>query len=258
MEQEQVKIISNNAVQGDYHILELDSSVVAPLVQPGQFVHTRIPDRMDLVLRRPFSVFKAEAGLLSILYKCVGSGTATLSELLPGMELNIMGPLGRGFPCPNPDRVPILIAGGYGMAALFLVAQRCNQKGIVMVGGGSNKDILCVADFEDIGWDVLVATEDGSLGMQGLVTDVLDTRVPELKTSPEFFVCGPMGMLKAVSDRAKQGNWTAWVSLDRDMGCGVGACLACVQKVHSESKDPTWARICKEGPVFECRDVIWD
>jgi len=258
MQQEQVKIISNNAVQGDYYVLELASRTVAPLVQPGQFVHVRIPARNDLVLRRPFSVFKAEAGVLSILYKRVGSGTATLSQLLPDTELNIMGPLGRGFPSPNSTRTPILVAGGYGMAALFLVAQRCDQKGIVLVGGASKKDILCKVDFEDIGWEVLVATEDGSLGTPGLVTEVLDARIPELKTAPEFFGCGPMGMLKAVSDRALEGDWTAWISLDRNMGCGVGACLACVQKVHTESEEPTWARICKEGPVFECRDVIWD
>lgn len=259
MQQEQVHMVSNTPVEGDYFLLELASRVVAPLVQPGQFVHVRIPGRNDLVLRRPFSVFRAGDGLLSILYKRVGEGTQSLSELPADAALDILGPLGRGFPPVNPEKLPVLVAGGYGMAALYLVAERAPKKGVVMVGGATGKDILCVADFERIGWEVRVATEDGSRGTRGRVTEVMDAYVAGMEgAAPEFFACGPMGMLKAVAERAIGGSWTAWISLDRNMGCGVGACLACVQKVRDESDGPTWARICKEGPVFECREVIWE
>ena len=107
---------------------------------------------------------------------------------------------------------------------------------------------------------MLIATEDGSLGCQGLVTDALDAWLQkELNNrEPEFFACGPNGMLKAVGDRALQGNWTAWLSMDRKMGCGVGACLTCVQKIRTPDGGWTWERVCREGPVFECRNIVWN
>ena len=153
---------------------------------------------------------------------------------------------------------PVLVAGGYGMAALYMVARDLPVNGHAFFGGASAQDILCVDEFEALGWTVHVATEDGSLGTKGLVTDVLDTWLAdEGGGDVEFHVCGPHGMLKAVSDRAMQHECTAWLSMDRNMACGVGACLTCVVKVHKDD-DWAWARSCKEGPVFECREVIWE
>ena len=257
-------ILSHRLLKGGYRLLALKSKKIAPMVQPGQFVHLRVPPSADAVLRRPFSVFWAQASRLAIFYKTVGKGTQAMESLRAGDEVNILGPLGNGFPNVRQNSLPVLVAGGYGMAALYLVAQRAPVKGIVFVGGKCADDILCADDFRRLGWDVRVATEDGSAGQKGLVTRILDAWLDRERHGQqlEFFACGPNGLLKAVCKRADRGNWPGWVSMDRHMGCGLGACLACVQKVHRQDaagkETWAWARVCTEGPVFACRDIIWE
>jgi len=260
---ENVKVYSHRLLKGGYRLLTLKSSKIAPKVRPGQFVHLRVPPSADAVLRRPFSVFRAQSGRLAIFYKTVGKGTQAMELLRAGDEVNILGPLGNGFPNVCQNSLPVLVAGGYGMAALYLVAQRARVKGIVFVGGKSADDILCTDDFRRLGWDVRVATEDGSAGKKGLVTRILDAWLSHELCGriPEFFACGPNGLLKAVCKRVERGNWPGWVSMDRHMGCGLGACLACVQKVRVQDAAGKetwgWARVCTEGPVFACRDILW-
>ena len=155
----------------------------------------------------------------------------------------------------------MLVAGGYGMAALYLAARALRPAGMAFFGGATAADILCEPDFTALGWDVRAATVDGSRGEPGLVTAALDRWLANERADrvPVFYVCGPNGMLRAVGERAQAGGWKAWLSLDRNMGCGVGACLTCVQKIRRDAADDwEWARCCKEGPVFECRQVVWD
>lgn len=258
---EQTQVLNHEKLSGEYRVLVLEAPSMAPLVKPGQFVHLRVPYLNGAVLRRPFSVFKVEGKALSILYKCVGKGTHAMTDLTPGDEVSIMGPLGSGFPFDHTDTFPVIVAGGYGVAPLYLLATRMSEKGIVFVGGSSTADVLCVEDFEALSWEVRIATEDGNLGEKGLVTDVLDSwlecRSP-LQPSPEFYACGPDDMLKVISERATSGGWKAWLSLDKHMGCGVGACLACVQKIRQDDGTETWARVCREGPVFEAREIVWE
>jgi len=261
---ENTTVLHHKVVRGGYRVLTLKSKLIAPAVQPGQFVHLRVPSLSDAVLRRPFSVFRAQAGRLAILYKTVGKGTRAMESLRAGDAVNLVGPLGNGYPNVRKNSLPVLVAGGYGMAALYLVAQRATLKGIVFVGGKCADDILCADDFRRLGWDVRVATEDGSAGQKGLVTRILDAWLNKglRGRTPEFFACGPNGLLQAVCKRADRGNWPGWVSMDRHMGCGLGACLACVQKVRrpdaAGKKTWAWARVCTEGPVFACRDIMWD
>lgn len=269
---ETAKVLSNNLVTGEYRVLILTSPQIGPQAQPGQFVHLRVPHLAEAVLRRPFSIFKTDGATLSLLYKCIGKGTQAMARLRAGDTISLMGPLGKGFPPIGRDITPVLVAGGYGMAALYLLARQAPVKGIVFAGGARTEDILCTDDFETIGWQVRVTTEDGSRGKKGRVTKALDAWLRQNRTlpTPIFFACGPMGMLQAVAQRAQAGGWKAWLSLDRHMGCGLGACLACVQKVRVAPSSPrkratakpeagwTWARICTEGPVFECREILWD
>ena len=261
MQLETVRILEHRDYGAGYRLLKLAAPGIAPQVQPGQFVHVRVPRLNEAVLRRPFSVFQADAGTLAILYKTVGRGTDALAALTPGQTVGLIGPLGHGFPLDSPaDRVPVLVAGGYGMAALYLVAQRRARPGIVFVGGRSAQDILDVEDFAALGWPVHIATEDGTRGVRGMVTDVLDAWLDAGRPggTPEFFACGPNGLLQAVGRRAQAGGWTAWLSVDRHLGCGVGACLTCVVKLKTPGGDWAWVRACKEGPVFECRQVQWE
>lgn len=265
---ENMPVLSHEPLCGAYRTLMLASEKIARQVKPGQFVHVRVPRLAEAVLRRPFSVFKADERSLTILYKTVGVGTRAMSVLRPNDVLNVMGPLGNGFPALQKGAFPLLVAGGYGIAALRLLAERSSAKGIIFMGGASAADIICVDEFQKLGWETRIATEDGSLGKQGLVTTIIDDWLENEMGGrvPEFFACGPNGMLKAVADCAVVGEWNAWLSFERHMGCGVGACLACVQRLKKDSShrwmkgQPRsakwgWARVCKEGPVFECHEL---
>lgn len=264
MNQEKTTVLEHRAFQGEYRLLRLSAPVIGPQVQPGQFIHLRVPRLENAVLRRPFSVFKADAEGLSILYATVGMGTEALTTVEVGEEVCLLGPLGTGFPNLGKNKTPVLVAGGYGNAALYLQAKNLPVKGIAFFGGRSAEDILCVDEFEALGWDVRVATDDGSLGTEGLVTEALD---PWLENKMgggsasfqalELFACGPNAMLKAVGDRALEKGITAWLSMDRNMACGVGACLTCVIKRKTEN-GWEWARCCKDGPVFNAKEIIWE
>lgn len=259
MTQQDAIVVEHQPIQGGYQLLVMRAPAVAAQVRPGQFVHVRVPHLGESVLRRPFSVFKADGEQLAILYKSVGKGTRTLQYLKPGETLNLVGPLGHGFPAPQPQTFPVIIAGGYGMAALYLTARQSPVKGLAFFGGRKAQDILCVKEFEALGWTVRVTTEDGSLGRRGLVTEALDDwwAAEGAGRVPEYFACGPTGMLRAVSERAVRHGWTAWISSDTNMGCGVGACLTCVVKVR-DGDGWKWARSCHEGPVFAARDLVWE
>jgi len=274
MKIEQARVLSHTELCGDYKLIVLQAPSIAALAKPGQFVHVRVPGLEDAVLRRPFSIYRAKGKSLSILYKQVGRGTAAMAGIKKGEKLSLIGPLGNGFPLDRKGTFPVLIAGGYGVAPLLFLAERMKTKGIVFVGGAKAADVLCTSEFKKIGWQVKVATVDGSLGKKGLVTDVLDAwlahavgaalrrdlsrdKPAPTNIKPEFYVCGPDGLLKAVGQRAIKNGWIAWLSLDKHMGCGVGACLACVQRIKLDDGQEIWARICKEGPVFESRQIVW-
>ncbi|MGQ9661755.1 MAG: dihydroorotate dehydrogenase electron transfer subunit [Kiritimatiellia bacterium] len=248
----------------DYRVLTLRSPAIARIVQPGQFIHLRVPRLDSAVLRRPFSVYRCEGDLLSILYKVVGRGTRALSRVVVDEEIDLLGPLGNGFPPLGSNSFPILAAGGYGVAPLYFLATRLNRSGVVFIGGATANDILCVDEFELLRWEVHIATEDASLGKRGLVTCLLDDWLaqycPAVRNDclPTLYACGPDGMLRAVAERANSRGWKAWLSLDRHMGCGVGVCLACVQAIRASDGTRQWARTCREGPVFEARELIWE
>lgn len=269
MKVEEASVLEQTALGGDYRLLKFASKTIAPEVRPGQFIHLRISDRGGLTLRRPFSVYKADGKCLAIIYKIVGCGTKLLADLKAGDRVSIMGPLGNGFPATVRGELPVLVAGGYGAAALCLLAEQGKTKGIIFIGAKSAEDILCAGDFDQLGWETKIATEDGSIGRKGLVTDLLKAwlqeAIPPTRTAQTagdrrktIYACGPMGMLKAVSGIAVAQNIKAWLSLDTHMGCGVGACLACVQKVKDGENGWKWARVCADGPVFECREIVWD
>ena len=260
MLEQTVQIASNERDTDSYFRLVLRAPQIAPLIQPGQFAHVRILPLKDALLRRPFSIFQVEDGTFSILYKTVGKGTEVLSRMRPGEALSVIAPLGHGFTVPDAGGdMPLLVAGGYGMAAMFLLAQRSPQKGIVFVGGRRRVDILCEREFAALGWEVRAATEDGSHGEKGLVTQPLlaELRTPnsELRTR-KLFACGPTGLLKAVGKIAADFNLPAELSMDEHMCCGTGVCLTCVIPVKT-ADGWEYQRTCTEGPVFDSGKVVW-
>ena len=254
------KILEIRPLAQGYSVLTLHAPEIAAAAQPGQFVHVQVPTLEASRLRRPFSIYDADPaqGLLYILYKVVGFGTARLAALPAGSDLQVLGPIGRPFPLA-PEGLPMLVGGGYGVAPLWFLARSLPQKGLLFVGGRTAADILEVERFRTLGWEVRIATQDGSLGTQGLVTAPLDEALREAAGRGErceLFACGPDGMLKAVGQRAIDSGIKGWLSLDKHMACGVGACLACVQRVRCPEGEKL-ARVCVDGPIFEARDILW-
>ncbi len=253
-----VQIIANERDTDSYFRLVVYAPQIAPLIQPGQFAHVRILPMKDALLRRPFSIFQATADTFSILYKTVGKGTEVLARMRAGDELSVIAPLGHGFTVPPAGgETPLLVAGGYGMAAMFLLAQRSPQTGIVFVGGRRRVDILCEREFAAIGWEVRSATEDGSHGEQGLVTAPLTRELQKRLPGRKIFACGPTPMLKAVGRLADEFALSAELSMDEHMCCGVGTCLTCVIPVQS-GDGWEYQRTCTEGPVFDSRQIVWE
>lgn len=261
MIEEAVQILSNERDTDLYFRLEVRAPRIAPLVQPGQFAHVRILPLKDALLRRPFSIYQATADTFAILYKAVGKGTDALSRMRPGEVLHALGPLGHGFTVPEPGgEVPFLVAGGYGMAAMYLLAERSPQKGVVFVGGRRRVDILCEDEFRALGWEVRPTTEDGSHGERGLVTQPLLAELRRNAPGRKLYACGPTPMLRAVGKIAAEFDVPAEVSMDEHMCCGVGVCLTCVIPVRSGNGAEGWEyqRTCTEGPVFDARRVVWE
>jgi len=258
MVEQTVQIVSNERDTDSYFRLAVLAPHIAPLVQPGQFAHVRILPLKHVLLRRPFSIFQVSGDRLSILYKTIGQGTEVLSRMQPGEVLSMIGPLGHGFTVPQPGgEIPLLVAGGYGMAALYLLAQRSPQRGIAFVGGRRREDILGEQEFRALGWEVRITTEDGSVGEKGLVTRALAAELGQCKRGHKLFACGPTPMLKAVGQLATEYNLPAELSLDEHMGCGVGVCLTCVVPIKV-GNGWEYQRTCTEGPVFDSRQINWE
>lgn len=257
------RVISNDTVCGGYMMARFDAAEIAGSARPGQFVEVRVPGLDECSLRRPFSVCDCVDGILTVLYKRVGRGTELLAGISAGSPVNLLGPLGNGFPVPDRGAFPLLVGGGYGVAPLLFLAKTAPECGAVFIGGRSSCDVLLAGEFEKIGWAVHICTDDGSLGLKGQVTRAVDRWLDShAGVKVEFFGCGPAPMLRAVDERAYARGAEAWLSLDRRMACGVGACLGCVQKVRSVRSDSNSAvilkSVCKDGPVFGSGEVVWE
>ena len=265
---ERAEALEHAPMGAGYRLLRLSAPQTAGAARPGQFVHVRVPGLDPAALRRPFSICDARDGVLTILYKEVGRGTAALAAVRPGDAVDVLGPLGRGFPLPPAGARAVLVGGGYGVAPLHFLARaiRAAAPGgpapVLFVGGRSAPDVLLTDWFERLGVEVRPATNDGSLGAKGLVTAPLDAwldaRAADSSAPPAvLYACGPGPMLRAVDERAIVRGLPAWISLDRRMACGVGACLGCTQRVRTEGGQ-TLARVCADGPVFPQGSIVWD
>jgi len=161
---EAATVLEHDATTGGYNLLTFRAPGIVPAVRPGQFVHLLVPRHKQSVLRRPFSIYRAAGDTLAILYKQVGAGTRALAEIRAGDRVSLVGPLGNGFPPPAAGAAIGLVAGGYGVAPLCLLASRLEVAGTVFIGGRTAVDILCVDEFEALGWQVRITTEDWMTG----------------------------------------------------------------------------------------------
>jgi len=247
----------------DFHFLDLAWPAGMAEPQPGQFVMVRTREGTDPLWRRPFGVHDFRrvrgVGVLSLLFQVVGPTTRDLSGLAPGATLDLLGPLGRGFKLNAAEQW--LVSGGRGVAPLLYVARILHGRGVpcrAFLGGRTAGHILREVELERLGCRVEVATEDGSRGRRGLVTDLLDRALARLsgrrRAAVMLLACGPHGMLKAVAGIAAARGVAAQVSVDPLMACGRGLCLGCSVPAHGGG----YRLACQHGPVFNVRDLNWD
>jgi len=260
MLQIKAKIILNKRFKGAYWHCVMAAPSLAGEGKPGQFLNIKISDGLKPFLRRPFSIHNVCGTKLEILYEVVGEGTELLSNKEPGEYLDIIGPLGNGFDSSKATeaqgRQVILVAGGIGIAPLLFLSGKIKAKNkIAFLGAKKRSQVLCEKEFKDSGCDVKIATDDGSLGFKGRVTDLLKKALAASRGREKpaiIYACGPRPMLKVVCNVAGKMNIPAQVSLEEHMSCGIGACLGCVVKTKKGLE-----RVCKEGPVFDAKELLW-
>lgn len=263
-------VLQNRQIGPDSYALEMDCPPIAEAAKAGQFVMVRVSPKGHPLLRRPFSIAESYSpaspnpenrGHLLILYKKVGKGTELMTHWGEGVEVDLIGPLGRGYtlpPSPSPGPI-VLLGGGVGVASLYALWSRLKDRNVsILVGAKTKDDILWPFHDPSIKEALRIATEDGSLGWKGTVLDLFLTFVREnRKERPlHIYACGPMGMLKGLSDLTRSESMVVEASLEARMGCGLGACWGCVVK----TTDPVmpYHRVCKEGPVFDLKKIVWE
>ena len=241
------RIIERRQLGDQYFRLVLQHGGTMQPIAPGQFVEILVEDEPRVMLRRPISVHDADAaaGTLSLLIQIVGNGTRRMAGLKVGDSLNVVYPLGNGFTTDIPaGSKALLVGGGAGTAPLLHLSKELKAKGVqctILLGGRTASLIPVQDDFRPYG-DLLLATDDGSLGHHGIVT----THPAFADSYDIIYTCGPTPMMKAVARSAAQRAIRCEVSLENMMACGVGACLCCVTDT-----DQGHRCVCKDGPVFD-------
>lgn len=258
---ESTALVHREALSPDAFLLHFESENLARSFVPGQFTMVRMPDRSDLLLRRPYSFCdsSAEEGTFSLLVKIAGKGTRALTELPIGARVSCLGPLGSAFRLPDAARKPVVVAGGVGIAPFVAFCRLLASRGLaatVLLGGRSAHDLYLRSEFEGLGMNVRTSTEDGTHGHRGRVTDLLAEALEDSEPI-ELYSCGPTPMLLRVAAMARERGIPHQVSLERRMGCGMGCCLGCVVYARTQSGGE-YLRSCTEGPVFDADAVAWE
>jgi len=266
-------VVENRDLGNGVWLLRLRGSDIVAGMQPGCFV--MLSCGAELLLRRPFSIQRVDGDIYDILYRVVGLGTAALSQLRVGQEVQALGPLGNSFTWPGESETAVLLGGGVGIPPMVALADALTERGHgsweAYVGVGSAADVGCFVGFDErYGADPRVrrATMDGSIGFHGHVVAAWMSHLEQASAAGNplrVYACGPMVMLRAVQSQAAERGLPCEVSVETMMGCGMGACMSCVIE-NSQAQDPEaraamspydrWLLACRRGPVFEASSVV--
>jgi len=285
MYDETVAVVENRPLTGGHFLLSVHSPRQAQATRPGQFAMVQLPGRSDVLLRRPMSIYDvtpasmkaaapAKAGkrqpplqIIQLLYKIVGRGTRLMANLKPGDKVGLLAPLGHGFfteeyldKARESDEV-LHVAGGIGIAALLLPARDIARAGVrqrLFFGGRTRDDLVGLDEFKPMVRTMVLATENGSRGHRGYVTQPLEAFLERNRDKKYLLmVCGPWAMLDASVKLAKKFGHPCLLSMENRMGCGVGVCLGCCIRVEGTGHG-AYQRVCTEGPVFWSEKVVWE
>lgn len=257
---EAARIVSNEPVGPRLHLMKLASPEIAGAIEPGQFIHMKVPGAADHILRRPFSVYArdVDAGTIDVLYQEVGSLTTYMPSLDGGVA-ELIGPIGNTWSFEGSHA--LIVGGGVGAAPLFMLTESIHRKGAcldVVLGAQTADALVCRKRYEDLlGREAFCATDDGSYGRAGFCTSLVEERLAQgcsLDGEPYDYVavCGPPVLMKIVAGLALDAKVNCEVSMEKRMACGIGACLSCVVDTVDGKR-----RSCVDGPVFDARKVVW-
>ena len=246
--------------------LTFSSEPIARKAQPGQFIHIRVQSELDPLLRRPFSIHNVDlrSASVDVLFQIVGAGTRILASKRVGEPIDVLGPLGRGFSSDTERSKAVMVAGGIGVAPFPFLAQRLIEScaSVVMLAGWqTGEGVVGIEPVEKLNIPVEIATEDGSRGFKGTVTELLEDRLGKWNQDLEriiLYSCGPRAMLARVAHLAGNLNIPCQVSLEERMACGIGACYGCAVRVSGgDDTSPQYKLICRDGPVFDIDEVLF-
>ncbi|WP_449539950.1 dihydroorotate dehydrogenase electron transfer subunit [Ferdinandcohnia sp. Marseille-Q9671] len=257
MQKQNMKIIKHSRIAEDIFELTLAGSVVNKMLQPGQFVHVKVSEGLDPLLRRPISIadINREQEECTLIYRKEGLGTRVLSEKNKDQFVDVLGPLGNGFPVEEVQQgeTALLVGGGIGVPPLYELSKQLVAKGVKVVhvlGFRSKSAVFYEEKFHALG-ETYIATVDGSTGTKGFVTDIIENYGIPFDT---LYACGPTPMLRALEASYPERN--VYISLEERMGCGIGACFACVCHLQSDPNGHSYKKICSDGPVFKVGEVV--
>ncbi len=247
---ENCRIIDNEEICKDIYKLNIHSASIADIASAGQFMHIRIGEQYDPLLRRPISICNLDKskGQITLLYRIFGRGTKLLSLKKSGDLLNVLGPLGNGFPIIKNKRCAVT-GGGIGIAPLLELSKQLNLPDIYL---GFKDEVYMINEFSMYSNKTFVFTEDGSTGILGYPTQLL---LDNIGNYDIVYTCGPKIMMKKVKSICEEKGVECYLSMEENMGCGIGACLVCSCKTNFEGQ---YKKVCVDGPVFNSKEVNLD
>lgn len=244
-------ILNKKTIAPETYDIIVEAGELAQAALPGQFAQFGVPGR---TLRRPISIcgIDRRAGTLRFVFQVRGEGTAILAGVKAGEAVNLLAPLGNGFDPGDASRRAMFVGGGIGVPPLLEAAKAFGKNAVLAAGFRNSEAVILKEDFERCGCEVRIATDDGSCGHHGLVTELFEEFSFDV-----VFACGPKPMLRAVSRLAEERGVPCQVSLEERMACGIGACLGCAVRLRGENGE-YYGHVCKDGPVFDSRRVVWE
>ncbi|MGI5835917.1 MAG: dihydroorotate dehydrogenase electron transfer subunit [Chloroflexota bacterium] len=254
MKLETCEVLENKQITADMWALKLLAPRIAAEAKPGQFLHIRVGDSLEPLLRRPISLYRIGRDTVDLLIRPVGRGSRILAQKAVGQTLDCLGPLGNGFTIHPASRNLLMIGGGCGIGPLVALADLAIAKdlSVTLLFGARSANAVYPPDLLPAEVEYAVTTDDGSVGHHGIVTDLL---VDYLGWSDAIYACGPRPMFLSILDIMRRVNYrkSVQVSLEENMACGVGACFGCaVETRRGEMKS-----VCQDGPVFEMKELLW-